>query len=182
MSTEGFVLDCDASSSRCGRPTKVSPCLTRSCGAGLWLLGRGTRISADACCRLRGIQAEALVKPAREVNLRRLMGNSMTLSVVESLLRAAIVSTGCCSPPVPVRWFSGASQASLVSKAWGIDFPTSVLALLPQRVLRHLPSVVIGSDMGPSANPLATGSCQASQDPREPLRVFCQMGRPHILS
>ena len=60
-------MDCGASTRWCGRPSNTSPCLVRSRDAGLWLLGRGFRMGAEACCRLQGIEASSLSKPSRNI-------------------------------------------------------------------------------------------------------------------
>ena len=95
-------------------------------------------MSADVCCRLQGIQASSLKKPPTDRDLRRLMGNSMCLAVVEPLLRSALVSVGCCDDSVPNRWESGVAQAGLLYEAWGARLTDQLLSKLSQRVLRHL--------------------------------------------
>ena len=160
-SSEELVVDVDASRRWCGKPVRFSPCLTRSRGSGLWLLARGCRISADACCRLQGIQATSIVKPARDLDMRRLMGNSMTLSAVEPLLRAALVSTGCIPPSTQDRWASGVAQALLVSEACGTNLPPSLVAVLPQRLLRHLVGDLLVS-RGPRNDGGAVGEVRAT--------------------
>ena len=133
------MLDCDASAKWCGRPTRLSPCLTRSRASGLWLMSRGMRMPAEACCRLQGIPACDLVLPDDHRSVRRLMGNAMSLSVVEPLLRAAFVATGLCHPSTPDRWASGRAQSLLVADAWGARaIPNDVLDTIPAHIREHL--------------------------------------------
>ena len=62
----------------------------------------------------------------------------MTMSVIEPVLRSALIATGCCTCDVPARWESGVAQAVLVMKFWGVALPEHLIAVLPQHVLRHL--------------------------------------------
>ena len=171
LSEAKHILDCDASRRWCGKQTRVSPCLTRSRGQGLWLLSRGCRMPPDVCCRLQGIEASSLRGASSDIELRRLMGNAMTLSVVEPILRAALIATGCCQESIPDRWRSGEAQAALVVEAWGTALPKGLVALLPQHVLQRLyqlsPSSrraqlsINRSGDGTSPESLATMTCSA---------------------
>ena len=102
-------------------------------------------MGADVCCRLHGVEVALLKRPARDADLRRLMGNAMTMSVLEPVLRSALIATGCCTPDVPARWQTGVAQSALVIEAWGIALPEHLVATLPQHVLHHFAGLSPGS-------------------------------------
>ena len=51
-------------------------------------------MDANSCCRLQGLAATSLHLPDRESSTRILMGNAMTMSVIEPLLRSALIAIG----------------------------------------------------------------------------------------
>ena len=134
FSTTDFIMDCDASSSWCGKPRNHAPCLTKSRAKGLWLLSRGKIMSAETCCRLQGLCVSKLKLPAHDGATRILMGNAMSLSVVGRLLRGALLSVGLVSGSTPDRWANGAAQLELTQDIWGIHIPERVVDVLPPHV------------------------------------------------
>ena len=133
-----YILDCDASAGWAGKPKLVCPCLTRSRARGFWNVSRGERLDSLACLRLQGIPAGQVVLPPKDTDVRELAGNSMSLCVVEQLLRAALVSCGAAGDVVANRWFEGSAQADLVRDAWGDLPPAHITDTLPSFVRVHL--------------------------------------------
>ena len=123
LSQAELVLDCDASASWSGQTTLFNPRFTRSRGQGMWLLSRGARMRADVCCRLQGLEADLLTRPSSDADLRKFMGNAMSMSVIEPVLCSAFIATGRCTSDFPARWESGVAQAALVMEAWGVALP-----------------------------------------------------------
>ena len=83
-------------------------------------------MSAEACCRLQWLCASSLALPTHDGATRVLMGNAMSLSVVEPLLRSALISAGLLTAAAPNRWSIVSAQLAIVHDAWGSDIPELV--------------------------------------------------------
>ena len=112
-----LVIDCDASAGWCGKPRSIAPCLTKSRRGGFWHLGRGERISAMTSLRLQGVCGGSAAWPQADGDMRALAGNSMSLPVVELILRNAFLSCGHDARAFPDRWTSGFAFADLIRDA-----------------------------------------------------------------
>ena len=129
-----LVIDCDASAGWCGKPRNIAPCLTKSRRAGFWHLGRGERLSATTSLRLQGVCGSSAVWPQADGDIRALAGNSMSLPIVELIVRNAFISIGYDHSRLPDRWTTGSAFADLVHDAWGASVPSSVIGQLPAHV------------------------------------------------
>ena len=129
-----LVIDCDASLGWCGKPRDISPCLTKSRRSGFWHIGRGERFSATTTLRLQGVCGGSAVWPQTDGDIRALAGNSMSLPVVELILRQAFMSCGYDHSVLPDRWASGLAFSDLVHDAWGPCVPPSIVKQLPAHV------------------------------------------------
>ena len=82
-------------------------------GAGPWLLSRGRRLRPHEGARLQGIVPETLSWLLSRTRIFHLLGDSMSLNVVERILLAALKCIGL--PDVPRdRWACGLAQEALV--------------------------------------------------------------------
>ena len=113
------ILDYDTSARWCGRSKRLCPCLTFSRRAGLWHIGHGRRLSGAECLRLQGLCHGDIVHAVGESELRALAGNSMSLCVIEPLIRACLVSMRLRSADDEDRCSVGIAQARVVRDAWG---------------------------------------------------------------
>ena len=163
-----FISDCDASLQWCGRPREVCPCLTRSRRQGYWHLGWGMRLPAAAAMRLQGLPSTAAIWPTKYGDIRALAGNSMSLCVLEPVLRSGLIACGLCPLNTPDRWSDGSAQAALAQDAWPGGVPGDVLDSLPYHVRAHLdpdyclalPSVTCESVPSTVANSASWGLLQ----------------------
>ena len=99
-----------------GRPKEWAPCLINSRRQGLWVGSRGRRLTLAEGCRLHGLAPELL--PQWKVPERlawRLLGNTMTCSVVQRLLCAALALS---HPELQLvdHWATGAAHLRLASR------------------------------------------------------------------
>ena len=134
-----YIFDCDASANWCGRAKEKCPCLTRSRRQGLWHIGWGARLSGAVTMRLQGLSSRRYCWSGSEPDLRSLAGNSMSLCVIEPLIRNALLACGW-SPDIPDRWSSGVATAELLVDAWGASVPRDLINTLPEYVARHFPA------------------------------------------
>ena len=87
---------------------------------------------------LQGLCSSDAVWPPDERDVRALAGNSMSLCLIEPILRNAMVSCGALGAEVADRWGSGLAQVSLVLDAWGHCVPVDIFRGLPRHVAAHL--------------------------------------------
>ena len=121
----------------------LCPCLTKSRRNGYWHIGRGCRLSGVECLRLQGLASTDIANDHSEPALRALAGNSMSLCVLEPLMRSALIAVGLYDGAKEDRWANGSAQARLVHDAWGSGLPTTICSELPQHVAALLR---VGSD------------------------------------
>ena len=88
--------------------------------------------------RLQGITSTTAVWPDKAGDTRALAGNSMSLCLVEPLLRNALIACGHDKASIIDRWGTGAAQADLVSDAWSDGVLVSIVNELPDIVSTHL--------------------------------------------
>jgi len=91
--SEPWCLDCDSSIGRSTALLNCSPCITRSRAAGHWISNRGRRFSLQEMMRLQGVD-ESLLVVVPEMQFRRLLGNSMSVNVLERILCTLLPAAG----------------------------------------------------------------------------------------
>ena len=91
--SEPWCLDCDSSVGRGTALLNCSPCITRSRAAGHWISNRGRRFSLQEMMRLQGVD-ELLQVVVPEMQFRRLLGNSMSVNVLERILCTLLPASG----------------------------------------------------------------------------------------
>lgn len=91
--SEPWCLDCDSSIGRSTALWNCSPCITRSRAAGHWISNRGRRFTVQEMMRLQGVDASLqIVVP--EMHFRRMLGNSMSVNVLERILCTLLPASG----------------------------------------------------------------------------------------
>ena len=101
------ILDCDASRGWCAPGKSVSPCLTRSRMAGLWNVAWGCRVFAGASVRLQGLRVSDFDWPHDALRIRELSGNTMSLCVLEPIIRQAAIGCGVATEVLDDSWGRG---------------------------------------------------------------------------
>ena len=91
--SEPWCLDCDSSIGRSTALYNCSPCITRGRAAGHWISNRGRRFSLQEMMRLQGVDS-SLVVVVPELQFRRLLGNSMSVNVLERILCTLLPAAG----------------------------------------------------------------------------------------
>ena len=142
IASSSFIIDCDASANWVGKPKEVCPCLTKSRRRGLWHLGWGMRLPASATMRLQGLCTTDAVWPSSDADIRGLAGNSMSLCVLEPILRNSLIACGKVAIECADNWRSGFAQAALVRDAWNDTVPPEVGRHLPPHVSAHFSRVL----------------------------------------
>jgi len=86
---------CDIDSSKPHWMHNCSPCLTHARASGHWVSSRGRRLSIDERLRLMGMDPKHIKKDiVTERQLGGLIGNSMSVNVIERILIRLLSSTG----------------------------------------------------------------------------------------
>ena len=88
-----WIIDCDSSASRAHGMLNCSPCLTRSRAAGHWVTNRGRRLQMTEQMRLQGIHPPFSVA-VPPVEFGRLLGNSMSINILERILCSLLPAAG----------------------------------------------------------------------------------------
>ena len=88
-----WIIDCDSSASRVSGMRNCSPCLTRSRAAGHWVTSRGRRMTLSEQMRLQGINPPFPVA-VPPVEFGRLLGNSMSVNILERILCSLLPAAG----------------------------------------------------------------------------------------
>ena len=91
--SEAWCIDCDSSSGRSSAMLNCSPCITRSRAAGHWISNRGRRLSMKEVMRLQGVD-DSLQVVVSEIHFRRLLGNSMSINVLERIMCSLLPAAG----------------------------------------------------------------------------------------
>lgn len=111
---EPWVIDCDSSEERSRAFLGVSPCLTRSRGAGHWLTDRGRRMTVSEMLRLQGWFGSFNVVTS-DRHFASLLGNAMSVNVLERLLVKLLPAAGLWPAELLVdRWAAGLAVAQRV--------------------------------------------------------------------
>ena len=111
---QDLIFDCDASSAFASKPSLVCPTLLASRSAGLWLLTRGRRLSAQETLRLQGLADGAYLPVGSDNQMRRRAGNAMSCNVLQRLLYALFLSIGRRLASVD-PWVSGQAPLRLTT-------------------------------------------------------------------
>ena len=90
---EPWIMDCDGSPSFTKAFMGVSPCITRSRGQGHWLSCMGRRMNLKEVLRLQGF-ADSFENVVTERQLRLMLGNGMSLNVLERILCRLLPAAG----------------------------------------------------------------------------------------
>ena len=91
--SEPWCIDCDSSIGRATAMLNCSPCITRSRAAGFWVSNRGRRFSLQELMHLQGVDSSLRVV-VLEMQFRRLLGNSMSVNVLERILCTLLPASG----------------------------------------------------------------------------------------
>ena len=100
-----------------GRPRRLSPCLVHGMTRGYWVGSRGRELSLPEACRLQGLCAHQIHWVCTPPQAFGLLGNSMSLCVLERLLATFMGERGRVMGPD--RWLAGTAQQSLMEEARG---------------------------------------------------------------
>ena len=87
--------------------------------------------------RLQGLCSTQLGDTGADGDLRALAGNSMSLCVIEPLLRRCLLSCGWSADSLPDRWGTGLAQSRLIRDAWPDGVDPDVVCDLPDFVAKH---------------------------------------------
>jgi DNA (cytosine-5)-methyltransferase 1 len=94
---EPWIMDCDGSPDFTKAFMGVSPCITRSRGQGHWLSCMGRRMNLKEVLRLQGF-ADSFENVVTERQLRLMLGNGMSLNVLERILCRLLPAAGLSGP------------------------------------------------------------------------------------
>ena len=109
--SEPWCIDCDSSIGRGTTLLNCSPCITRSRAAGHWISNRGRRFTMKEMMRLQGVDTDLpVVVP--EIHFRRLLGNAMSVNVLERILCALLPASGLWPQEALVDRYSGLPYAA----------------------------------------------------------------------
>ena len=101
---EPWILDCDSSADRSKASCQISPCLTRSRGQGHWVSNRGRRMNVSEILRLQGWMGP-FVQVGSPLQLGRMLGNAMSVNVLQRLYSSLLPAIGWCAPGgLPDPW------------------------------------------------------------------------------
>ena len=109
--SEPWCIDCDSSSGRGTAMLNCSPCITRNRAAGHWISNRGRRLSLQEMMRLQGVD-EYLRVVVTEIQFRRLLGNSMSINVLERILCSLLPASGLWPRDALIDRYAASAQPS----------------------------------------------------------------------
>ena len=98
------VVDIDSSAKRCKAMSDVSPCLTRSRYNGHWLTQLQRRMTVEEMLLLQGMDPGKMKGSCSRQNLGKMVGNSMSVNVLERVLSRALNATDLVLRPLKDRW------------------------------------------------------------------------------
>lgn len=99
-----IAIDADAVPSKLTWNSSTLPCLTRSRYKGHWVSNLRRRTSLMEMSRFQGMHPGYFKKTCSGNDLGRLLGNSMSLHVIERVLHAIFTTIGILSPSAVDRW------------------------------------------------------------------------------
>ena len=104
------VVDIDSSAKRCKAMSDVSPCLTRSRYNGHWLTQLQRRMTVEEMLLLQGMDPGKMKGSCSRQNLGKMVGNSMSVNVLERVLSRALNATDLVLRPLKDRWDNEKTQ------------------------------------------------------------------------
>ncbi|MBT3784107.1 DNA (cytosine-5-)-methyltransferase, partial [bacterium] len=113
-----YVIDCDASDRKLSYIQGISPCITRSRNKGHWLTKHNRYMSLEEIYRLQGVDIAKFKTVVPRAEQGKLLGNAMSVNVLERLLRNVLLSTTLPQRSVlgPDRWQQGRAQKLLYAR------------------------------------------------------------------
>ncbi len=102
---DAWIVDCD-STNPCYMKD-VSLCLTASRAAGHWITNRGRRMQSSEMLKLQGVCPADFKHVTTDRELRVMLGNTMSVNVVERILVRVLWAAQLVSEPLPDHWESG---------------------------------------------------------------------------
>jgi site-specific DNA-cytosine methylase len=94
---EPWIIDCDGSDDYTKAFPGLSPCITRARTNGHWLTSMGRRMSLQEVLRLQGFD-DCFLNVVTERQLRMMLGNSMSLNVLERIFCRLLPAAGLSGP------------------------------------------------------------------------------------
>jgi DNA (cytosine-5)-methyltransferase 1 len=94
---EPWIIDCDGGPEYTKALPGVSPCMTRARYFGHWLTSMGRRMSLQEALRLQGFD-DCFVNEVSERQLRMMLGNCMSLNVLERIFCRLLPAAGLSGP------------------------------------------------------------------------------------
>jgi DNA (cytosine-5)-methyltransferase 1 len=92
-----WIIDCDGSLGYAKAFPGVTPCITRSRPTGHWVTSMGRRMTLPEALRLQGF-ADDFENPVSERQLRMMLGNGMSLNVLERIFCSLLPAAGLSGP------------------------------------------------------------------------------------
>jgi DNA (cytosine-5)-methyltransferase 1 len=94
---EPWIIDCDGSDDYTKAFPGLSPCIARARTNGHWLTSMGRRMSLQEVLRLQGFD-DCFLNVVTERQLRMMLGNSMSLNVLERIFCRLLPAAGLSGP------------------------------------------------------------------------------------
>ena len=114
-----IAVDVDASARHMTWDSAVLPCLTRSRYRGHWITSKRRRTTMKEMLLFQGIKPSSITQTCSSTEMGKLIGNAMSVNVVERLLHSLFKSVGLLPKSTKDRWASlshstilGSSSAS----------------------------------------------------------------------
>ena len=102
-----FIIDADASPARVQWSAEHSPCLTRSRHKGHWISTQKRRMTLREMMRFQGMQIESIRGNFKDVDLGHMIGNAMSLNVIQRLLYQVFSHLGWLPADLADEWATG---------------------------------------------------------------------------
>jgi DNA (cytosine-5)-methyltransferase 1 len=90
---EPWIIDCDSSPPFAKAFLGVAPCITRGRCKGHWITSMGRRMNLPEALRMQGFD-DNFENPVTERQLRQMLGNSMSLNILELIFRSLLPAAG----------------------------------------------------------------------------------------
>ena len=134
------------------RPRHNVPCFLHSRKQGFWIVTRGRRLNLQEALRFQGFNPDRIQIPQKATDLHQLLGNTMSINVIQRILLAALHSTGMYKH-IKDPWESGTAQVELTTHAHNTT---------PIRYIRTRPSPHQGNQ--PRSQSMVTAAANSSDD------------------
>jgi DNA (cytosine-5)-methyltransferase 1 len=92
-----WIIDCDGSLAFAKAFPGVAPCITRSRYMGHWVTSMGRRMNLPEALRMQGFDDD-FENPVSERQLRMMLGNGMSLNVLERIFCSLLPAAGLSGP------------------------------------------------------------------------------------